>query len=46
MPDTLLKNIVASGLATKCEIGIAYAIGIERTSKVYQLIHSILKQLN
>ena len=29
MLDTSQKNIVASNLASKCEIGIAYAIGIE-----------------
>lgn len=30
----IAKNIVASGLAKKCEIGIAYAIGIERPVSV------------
>ena len=26
----IAKNIVAANLATKCEIGIAYAIGIKK----------------
>lgn len=29
------KNIVASGIADKCEIGLAYAIGIARPTSVY-----------
>lgn len=29
------KNIVAAGLAEKCEIGIAYAIGIAKPTSVY-----------
>lgn len=29
------KNIVAAGLADKCEIGIAYAIGVARPTSVY-----------
>ncbi|EFI41782.1 methionine adenosyltransferase [Peptoniphilus sp. oral taxon 386] len=31
----IAKNIVASGLAEKCEIGLAYAIGIARPTSVY-----------
>lgn len=31
----IAKNIVASGLADKCEIGLAYAIGIARPTSVY-----------
>ena len=29
------KNIVAAGLADKCEIGIAYAIGVARPLSIY-----------
>lgn len=31
----IAKNIVASGIADKCEIGLAYAIGIARPTSVY-----------
>jgi len=31
----IAKNIVASGLADKCEIGLAYAIGIARPTSIY-----------
>lgn len=31
----MAKNIVASGLAKKCEIGLAYAIGVARPVSIY-----------
>jgi len=29
------KNIVAAGLADKCEVGLAYAIGVARPLSIY-----------
>jgi len=33
-PAMLLKNIVAAGLARKCEVQLAYAIGVARPVSV------------
>lgn len=35
MARYIAKNIVASGLAKKCEIGVAYAIGVAKPVSVY-----------
>ena len=32
--DTLLKNIVAAGLADKCEIQLSYAIGVAHPTSI------------
>lgn len=35
LQDMWQKNIVAAGLADKCEVGLAYAIGVARPLSIY-----------
>ena len=40
------KNIVAAGLATRCEIQVSYAIGVAEPTSQLTLIHLVLLKIS